>query len=187
MSHNPPADDGPAGDAAPGPESAEEFTEERFDSEIDRMWLRFRAELADRLADLSVGHPLKVLSLWTEMFGPQPGVVFSLTDRGRLHASLDVADLYPFPPERQQRLSMVRELGWQEQEASATGESHSEIPDACTLDLPEREVDKAALVVERTFREVWDVLDPSFLISEENEVIRRFTEPPPQPRERRMR
>jgi len=160
----------------------EAFSEAAYDSALETMWLTFRAELADRLADLSVGHPLEVTALWTEMFGPQPSISFCRNDSGRLQLSLRAVDLYPYPPEQQARLTLIHDLGWQPDDGWELADT-----EYCLSDFPEREVDAAALLAERTLREVWDVLDPSFLISEENEVIRRFTDPPPQPREPKMR
>ncbi|MFT4087492.1 MAG: hypothetical protein QM658_10125 [Gordonia sp. (in: high G+C Gram-positive bacteria)] len=152
------------------------FDEGAYDASIDALWLSFRTQLADLLAELSASSPIKVYCLWSEMFAPQPRLVFTLTRAQRLRVTATFADLFPYPPEQGQRVDLLVQRGWRPLRN-----------ETCILEFGRREVDAAALQAEQVFRWVWDVLDPSFLVSEEHDVGRRFTDPPPMSREPKMR
>lgn len=152
------------------------FSEAAFDAAIDRIWVRFRCELADRLDGMTADHPVTVYALWTEMFGPQPSVAFSHTGNNRLRLTVTNRDLFPFGPEDRERVDLLSAQGWRP------------LRDAtCIREFTRRRVDDAAMAAQFALREVWGVPDPSYLVADQDEVLRTFVTPHAPLREPKMR
>ncbi|EGD54615.1 TY-Chap domain-containing protein [Gordonia neofelifaecis] len=157
-------------------DASDVFSESAFDAAIDRVWVRFRCELADQLDRLRSGHPITVYALWTEMFGPQPTIVFTHTGNNRLRLTVADCDLYPYGPEDQDRIDMLIADGWR-----------SLRDGTCIREFAQRRVDAAAMCAQYALREVWGVPDPSYLVSDNDDVLRTFITPHAAAREPKMR
>ncbi|AUH67441.1 hypothetical protein ACE11G_17270 [Gordonia sp. PS3] len=152
------------------------FSEAAFDAAIDRVWVRFRCELADQLDRMSHDHPVTVFALWTELFGPQPTVVFTHTLNSRLRLTVAHRDLYPYGPEDRQRVAMLTDRGWR-----------SLRDQTCIVEFARRGVDAAAMAAQYALREVWGVPDPSYLVADQDDVLRTFITSDAAAREPKMR
>lgn len=156
--------------------ASETFSEAAFDAALDRVWVQFRCELADRLDTMSAAHPVTVYALWTEMFGPQPTVAFTLTGNNRLRLTVSKRDLYPYSPEDEDRVELLVAEGWRALR-----------DDTCIREFAQRRVDAAAMSAQYALREVWGVPDPSYLVADQNEVLQTFITPDAATREPKMR
>ena len=145
---------------------SDDFSEVAFDASIDRVWVRFRCELADRLDVMGTDRPVTVYALWTEMFGPQPTIVFHHTANHRLRLTIANQDLYPYGPESEQRVGLLTGEGWRALR-----------DDTCIREFAQRRVDDAALAAQFALREVWGVPDPTYLVSDHADVLRTFITP----------
>ncbi|MGB3304328.1 TY-Chap domain-containing protein [Gordonia sp. (in: high G+C Gram-positive bacteria)] len=152
------------------------FFETAFDAAIDRAWLTFRCELADQLDRMRARDPIKVYSLWTEMFGPQPDVRFTLTGNNRLRLTIEERSLYPYQPEIDARIELLEAQEWR-----------SLRDETCIREFNSRSVDAAAMAAQFAFREVWGIPDPTYLVSEECELLHTFVAPYAALREPKMR
>ncbi|MGB3697636.1 MAG: hypothetical protein WBA05_09395 [Gordonia sp. (in: high G+C Gram-positive bacteria)] len=158
------------------PSTSNAFSEAAFDAAIDRTWLRFRCELADRLDAMRAGHPITVYALWTELLGPQPTIAFSLTGNNRLRLTIATADLFPYGPEDRQRVQLL------------VGEQWRALHDAtCIREFARRRVDAAAMAAQFALREVWDVPDPSYLVADQDRTLHTFITTDSTTREPKMR
>lgn len=156
--------------------SSNVFSEATFDASLDRVWVRFRCELADQLDRMRSRDPITVYSLWTEMFGPQPAMTFTLTGNSRLRLTIKHSHLYPYEPEISQRVDLLVAEKWR-----------SLRDETCIREFPTRAIDAAAMAAQFAFREVWGVPDPTYLVSEEDELMHTFIAPYAALREPKMR
>ena len=161
-------------DAFDGSEPA--FDEPAFDAALDRIWVRFRCELADRLDSMTADHPITVYALWTEMFGPQPTIAFTHTGNNRLRLTVATRDLYPYAPEDRGRVELLADEGWR---ALRDG--------TCIREFARRRVDAAAMSAQFALRDVWDVPDPTYLVADQDEELTTFVTPHAAAREPKMR
>lgn len=156
--------------------TGDDFSESAFDASIDRVWSRFRCELADRLDGMCSDQPVTVYALWTEMFGPQPTIVFQHIANNRLRLTVTNQDLSPYGPDSDARVGLLTGAGWRAL-ADAT----------CIREFAQRRVDHAAMAAQFALREVWGVPDPTYLVSDHADVLRTFITPHAAAREPKMR
>ncbi|MBM7369499.1 TY-Chap domain-containing protein [Gordonia hydrophobica] len=152
------------------------FSESAFDAALDRIWVRFRCELADRLDSMNAEHPISVYALWTEMFGPQPAITFTHTGNCRLRLTVTTRDLFPYGPEDQERVALLVTDGWRPLRDGT-----------CIREFARRRVDAAAMSAQYALRDVWDVPDPTYLVSDQDRDLRTFVTSHAAAREPKMR
>ncbi|WP_026918556.1 TY-Chap domain-containing protein [Gordonia shandongensis] len=157
-------------------QTTDAFSEAAFDDAVDRSWFRFRCELGDRLDQMRPDRPMVVLSLWTEIFGPQPSITFTHTGHHRLRLTVEDRDLYPFPPESIARRGLLEAAGWRGLRDQTS-----------IIEFPRRSVDAAAMAAQRALRDVWGVPGPAFLVSNEADLLRLFVSEKAPRREPRLR
>ncbi|ALG83305.1 TY-Chap domain-containing protein [Gordonia phthalatica] len=157
-------------------DASDVFSESAFDAALERIWVRFRCELADLLDGMTADHPITVYALWTEMFGPQPTIAFTHTGNSRLRLTVAARDLYPYGPEDAERVALLTAEGWR-----------SLRDGTCIREFAQRRVDAAAMAAQYALRDVWDVPDPTYLVSDQDRELRTFVTSRAAAREPKMR
>lgn len=157
-------------------DTSDVFSESAFDAAIERIWVRFRCELADLLDGMTADRPITVYALWTEMFGPQPTIAFTHTGNRRLRLTVATRDLYPYSPEDTERVDLLTAEGWRLLRDGT-----------CIREFARRRVDAAAMSAQYALREVWDVPDPSYLVSDRDRELQTFVNARAAAREPKMR
>ncbi|MGV9671500.1 TY-Chap domain-containing protein [Gordonia sp. NPDC003504] len=123
-----------------------------FDGTIGAAWSEYRVELADRLAHLAPGASVLAEQNHSIPEGAHGVVEFTVTDDDRICATINSGDLHSHPETRTEQIWGLGVLGW-----TRTGDHH--FRSTATRD----DADDLAARVIATFREVWDVLHPTFL------------------------
>ncbi|WP_132992718.1 TY-Chap domain-containing protein [Gordonia zhaorongruii] len=143
------------------------FDEAAYDAAQDGRWREFRIRLADYLADLCPADPPFLMFDFVDTELGQSAAITAVCDGDdRLELAIDGRTLAATVCDHDGRVRLLRDDGW-----AVHGD------DSLLRDFDLRHVDAAAVAVEHAFREVWGIPDPSYLLGDENDILRQFTDP----------